>query len=177
AAFGLLAIASERLPTTATLVLAALMFGALALFGVFLGMVQVYAPNTGRPVPFEGRGTLLGGKLLHKKQAALLLLDVGLVPVAMVAANLLRFEGSIPSQILQQLAQGLPYMIAAKITCLAITRSYQGIWRYAGVSDVLAVLKGSTAGSLLSAAALAAVFHYEGFSRTALIIDWMTFTE
>src|SRR5262249_25561555 len=55
-------------------------------------------------------------------------------------------------------------------------RGYQGIWRYADVSDVLAVLKGSTAGSLLSTAALAVVFHLQGFSRTALIIDWMTFT-
>jgi len=176
AAFGLLAIASERLPTVTTLVLAALMFGGLALFGVFLGMVQVYAPHPGRPEPFEGRGTLLGGNLLHKKQAALLLLDVGLVPVAMVAANLLRFEGAIPAQILQRSVQGLPYVIAAKIVCLALTRSYQGIWRYASLPDVLAVLKGSTAGSLLSAMALAVAFHLTGFSRTALIIDWMTFT-
>jgi UDP-GlcNAc:undecaprenyl-phosphate GlcNAc-1-phosphate transferase len=176
AAFGLLAIASERLPTAATLVLAALMFGGLALFGVFLGMVQVYSPKPGRAVPFEGRGTLLGGTMPHKKQAVLLLLDVGLVPVALVAANLLRFEGAIPSQILERLAQGLPYVIGAKIICLLITRSYRGIWRYAGVADVLAVLKGSTAGSLLAAVALALVFHLEGFSRTALIIDWMTFT-
>lgn len=176
AAFGLLAIASERLPTAATLVLAILMFGALALFGVFLGMVQVYTPQPGRPEPFEGRGTLLGGALLHKKQAALLLVDVGLVPIALVTANLLRFEGAIPSQVLQHLAQGLPYVIAAKILCLAITRSYQGIWRYASLPDVLAVLKGSAAGSLLSTAALAVVFHLTGFSRTALIIDWMTFT-
>src|SRR5712691_10011204 len=50
------------------------------------------------------------------------------------------------------------------------------MWRYAGVSDVVAVLKGSTAGSLLATLALALVFHLEGFSRTALIIDWMTFT-
>jgi UDP-GlcNAc:undecaprenyl-phosphate GlcNAc-1-phosphate transferase len=176
AAFGLLAIASERLSTAATLVLAALMFGALVLFGVFLGMVQVYAPSAGRPEPFEGRGTALGGTLLYKKQAALLLMDVGLVPLAMVAANLLRFEGLIPGQILGQLAQGLPYVIAAKVICLAMTRSYQGIWRYCGITDVLAVLKGSTAGSLLAAAALAAVFQFKGFSRTALIIDWMTFT-
>jgi UDP-GlcNAc:undecaprenyl-phosphate GlcNAc-1-phosphate transferase len=176
AAFGLLAIASQQLPLLTTLVLAALMFGALALFGVFLGRVQVYSPNTGRPEPFEGRGTLLGGTLLHKKQAVLLLLDVGLVPVSLIAANLLRFEGSLPSQILAQIAQGLPYVITAKILSLAFTRSYQGIWRYAGVSDVLAALKGSTMGSLLAAAALAAVFHLEGFSRTALIIDWMVFT-
>jgi len=37
----------------------------------------------------------------------------------------------------EQLAEGLPYVIAAKIACLAATHSYRGIWRYAGVSDVL----------------------------------------
>jgi UDP-GlcNAc:undecaprenyl-phosphate GlcNAc-1-phosphate transferase len=176
AAFGLLAIASAQLSPAATLVLAALMFGALALFGAFLGRVQVYTPNTGRPEPFEGRGTLLGGALLYKRQAAQLLLDVGLIPVALVAANLLRFEGAIPRQVMERLAQGLPYLIAAKIVCMAAARSYQGMWRYAGVSEVVAVLKGSTAGSLLATLALALVFHLEGFSRTALIIDWMTFT-
>lgn len=176
AAFGLLAIASEQLSPAATVVLAALMFGALALFGAFLGRVQVYSPHAGHPEPFEGRGTLLGGTLLYKKQAAQLLLDVGLIPLALVAANLLRFEGSIPRQIMERLVQGLPYVIAAKIVCMAAARSYQGMWRYAGVSEVLAVLKGSTAGSLLAAAALALVFHLKDLSRTALIIDWMAFT-
>jgi UDP-GlcNAc:undecaprenyl-phosphate GlcNAc-1-phosphate transferase len=176
AAFGLLAIASEQLSPAATLVLAALMFGALALFGAFLGRVQVYTANTGRPEPFGGRGTLVGGTLLYKRQAVQLLLDVGLIPLAWVAADLLRFEGSIPHEIAERLGQGLPYVIAAKIICMAAARSYQGMWRYAGASEVLAVLKGSTAGSLLAAAALALVFHFQGFSRTALIIDWMTFT-
>jgi FlaA1/EpsC-like NDP-sugar epimerase len=105
-----------------------------------------------------------------------LLLDVGLIPIALVAANLLRFEGMIPRQILDRLVQGLPYIIAAKVACLAATRSYQGMWRYAGMSEVMAVLKGSTLGSLSAAALLAFLFHLDGFSRTALIIDWMTFT-
>jgi UDP-GlcNAc:undecaprenyl-phosphate GlcNAc-1-phosphate transferase len=176
AAFGLLTIASARLSTAAMLVLAALMFGALALFGIFLGMVQVYTANAGQPEPFKGRGTILGGTLLYKKQAAQLLLDVGLIPVALVAANLLRFEGSLPRQILERLAQGLPYVIAAKIVCLAATRSYQGMWRYAGVPEVIAVLKGSAAGSLLATGVLVLIFRMDGFSRTALIIDWLVFT-
>jgi UDP-GlcNAc:undecaprenyl-phosphate/decaprenyl-phosphate GlcNAc-1-phosphate transferase len=176
AVFGLLAVASAQLSTAATLVLAALMFGALALFGIFLGMVQVYTANAGHPEPFEGRGTLLGGTLLHKKQAVQLLLDVGLIPLSLVAANLLRFEGAIPRQIFERLGEGLPYLIVAKIACLAATRNYQGIWRYAGLSEVIAVLKGSTMGSLVAAGALWLAFGLEGYSRTALIIDWMAFT-
>jgi UDP-GlcNAc:undecaprenyl-phosphate GlcNAc-1-phosphate transferase len=175
-AFGLLTLASSELSTPATLVLAVLMFGALTLFGIFLGMVQVYASHAGQPEPFDGQGTLLGGTVLHKKQAVQLLLDVGLIPVAWVAADLLRFEGAIPRQILGRLAEGLPYIVVAKIACLAATRSHQGIWRYAGMSDVLAVLRGSTLGSLVAASLLALVFHWEGFSRTAFIIDWMVFT-
>jgi UDP-GlcNAc:undecaprenyl-phosphate GlcNAc-1-phosphate transferase len=176
AAFGLLCIASDRLSAAPTLVLAALMFGALVSFGVFLGMVQVYAANTDQPQPFEGRGTLLGGTVLYKKQALQFLVDVGLIPVALVAANLLRFEAALPSQIGERLTQGLPYVITAKVACMAAARSYRGIWRYAGMADVIAVLKGSTAGSLLAAGLLALVFHLGGFSRTALIIDWMAFT-
>lgn len=176
AAFGLLAIASAQLPTLTTLVLAALMFVALTLFGLFLGRVEVYTVNAGRPEPFGGRGTLIGRPVLYKKQAAQLLLDVGLIPIALLAANLLRFEGVLPSQILERLEQGLPYFIAAKIVCMAAARSYQCVWRYAGIPEVLAALNGSTAGSLLATGVLALVFHLDGFSRTALIIDWMTFT-
>ena len=42
AAFGGLSIGAAELPAAPTLMLAALMFGALALFGVFLGRVEVY---------------------------------------------------------------------------------------------------------------------------------------
>src|SRR5262249_2283169 len=143
---------------------------------VFLGMVQVYAANTGQPEPFGGRGTLLGGTVLYKKQALQLLVDVALVPVALVAAYLLRFEAALPRQIGERLTEGLPYLIAAKTACMGGARSYRGIWRYGGTADVVAVLKGSTAGSLLGTALLALVFRLDGFSRTALIIDWMTFT-
>jgi UDP-GlcNAc:undecaprenyl-phosphate GlcNAc-1-phosphate transferase len=175
AAFGLLALASARLSTAAMLVLAALMFGALALFGYFLGQVQVYGRA---PDPLEALDSYerAGSGPRRIRQGVQLLLDVGLIVVALFAAYLLRFEASIPASLMERLTQGLPYLVAAKVVCLVAARSYRGSWQAAQVSDVLAVLKGSTAGSLLATGVLALTAGLEHFSRTALIIDWVVFT-
>jgi UDP-GlcNAc:undecaprenyl-phosphate GlcNAc-1-phosphate transferase len=180
--FGVFALLSQRLGLEVVLALAALMFLALAAFGIFLGMVQVYptAPPgqaPARPADAERkRWTFIGGTLLHKKQMLQVAVDLLLIPLAFLCANLLRFEGEIPGEILHAMVEALPYLIAAKAIAMVFFQTYTGVWRYAGVPEVVAVLQASTVGSVLGAGMLWRAFQFHGISRAALITDWMIFT-
>lgn len=179
--FGLFALWSQRLSLEVVLAVAGLMFLALAAFGFFLGMVQVYpvsppSASTGRIGAGNGHWTFIGGTLLHKQQMLLVAVDLLLIPLAFLCANLLRFEGVIPRDILKGAVDSLPYLISAKALAMVFFQTYAGVWRYAGSAEVVSVLRASTVGSLLAALMLWRGLDFHDVSRSALIIDWMVFT-
>ena len=47
------------------------------------------------------------------------------------------------------------------------------MWKYLGLTDVIAIVKAVTLGSILSSATLLFVWRFQGFSRAVLIIDWL----
>src|SRR3712207_4399608 len=119
---------------------------------------------------------LLSGTLLYKRQLLQVSLDILLLPVAFIGAHLLRFEGVLPGVIRDAVLMALPVVLVSKLAGLALCRAYRGVWRYAGMSDALAGMMGSTVGSLIAAAVLGLWTGYKDISRAALIIDWLMFT-
>jgi UDP-GlcNAc:undecaprenyl-phosphate/decaprenyl-phosphate GlcNAc-1-phosphate transferase len=181
ALFGLFALLSQRLSLEVVMAMAGLMFLALAAFGFFLGMVQVYPVATppasaGREGSDARRWTFIGGTLLNKQQMLLVAVDLILIPLSFLCANLLRFDGAIPRDIFQGMVESLPYLISAKALAMVFFQTYAGVWRYAGSAEVVGVLRASTAGSLLATLMLWRGLHFQDVSRSALIIDWMAFT-
>jgi UDP-GlcNAc:undecaprenyl-phosphate GlcNAc-1-phosphate transferase len=175
AAFGALALVATQLPGAMVAIAATLMFLALGALGVFLGMVQVYPARAAGPAAPE-RTTMLGGVLQYKKQLAQVLVDVILVPVAYYGAYLLRFEGNLPPPVMQAVTATLPFLLAIKLVALAISQSYNGVWRYAGMSDVLNVTKASTMASLVAALMIGQATGFRDLSRSAFFLDWLLFT-
>lgn len=170
--FGMFAVLATQLPLLDGLVLAVLLFIAMVLLGVYLGLVKVY-PGENR-TPSDVR--LIGGILLHKKQVLQVSLDIPLIIVAFVGAQLLRFEGALPSSTYHAMLNALPLVLVVKLGAMAFLGGYQGMWRYAGVSDVLLAAAGSTLGSLVSVIVLYLMMSLTGLSKTALIVDWALFT-
>jgi len=179
ALFGLFALLSKHLSLEVVLAVAGLMFLALCAFGVFLGMVQVY-PTAAVPAEREAsskqRWTFIGGTVLYKQQMLLVAVDLLLIPLSFLCANLLRFEGVIPRDIVRGAVESLPYLISAKAMAMVFFQTYTGVWRYAGLAEVIGVLRASTAGSLLAALMLWRGLQFQDISRSVLIIDWMAFT-
>lgn len=169
--FGGLAIWAIRLPLLVTSAIALLLFIALVGTGVFLGTIQLHPTSGAAP-----GGTLLGGHLQYGKQIAQVLVDLLLIPVACVGAYLLRFDGQIPPDLLAGIARTLPFLMAIKIIALAMSRGYRGVWRCAGMADVLAVVRGSTLGSLVSVLLIGGMTTFAGISRGTFFIDWLLFT-
>jgi UDP-GlcNAc:undecaprenyl-phosphate GlcNAc-1-phosphate transferase len=172
AGLGLLALAAQRLSLLAVAMLAVLTLLGLAAVGVFLGFLRVY-PAEGE-APAEAR--VIGGRLQHTRQRLQILLDLAVVPVSLMGAHLLRFEGTLTPDIERKLWAILPLVVVLKLAALAICRAYRGVWRSAGLTDGLTAVLGSTLGSLAVLVALAVGPGFRDVSRAALIVDWLAFT-
>ncbi len=156
-------------PLSAAVVVALLVVG-LVFFGIFLGDVKVY-DSQAEPGQ-RWKSPLLGGLILHKKQILQILVDMVLLAAAYVAAWLLRFEGDLSAQGEMLLAQSLPWLLAAKLACFWAFGLYRGEWRYLSVHDIVQIIKGCLAGSLVTVLLLVILYRFAWYSRAVMIIDF-----
>ncbi len=172
AAFGGLAVLTTQVRLAVVLLLAAFLFAGLIVLGLYLGILKVYSEQVRLPRRFRR----IGGTILYKKQTLQVILDVPLIALALLGAHLLRFDGALPAQILRGVAEATPLVVAGKLIGMALCRAYRGVWRYAGMADVVRAFSGSTVGSLLAAAILGMATGFQDISRSALITDWLLFS-
>ena len=91
----------------------------------------------------------------YKCRMAEVLLDLVVIPAAYFGAFLLRLDFTIDAGRFDSILSTLPWLIGATYAAFMIARVYSGIWRYAGISDVMRFANGSIlAGSFISAIAL-----------------------
>ena len=117
--------------------------------------------------------TLIETMLLHKRRLVEILADFSAVSIAYVLAYLLRFEGVLSGDLQQLILQSLPIILFVKITCFTGCGLYRGMWRYFGLSDIMTIFKAVTLGSVCSSFVLLYLWRFEGYSRAALMIDWV----
>lgn len=165
---GGLALATSFLGFLAGMSLSIVAMLAFVAFGLVLSEVRVYE----RPLP-DGQVTPLPRPFRNMRWISVMLLDVVLVSVAYISSHLLRYEGQLPASVAADVAATLPLVLAAKMLGFHLAGIYRGAWRYAGLMDVARMAEGATAGSLLGIAALFLWTHLIGFSRTALVLDWL----
>ena len=89
-----------------------------------------------------------------------------------VAAFLLRFDFSLPAAHLSHLAYAIPIWIVAKSIVFRVAKLDRGWWRYVSTTDLLRVLYGNIAGSVLGCA-LILIIASPGFPRSIYFIDLM----
>ena len=174
---GLLSVASALLKPLTTLAIWLFVLTILLLIGRYLSQVNVYRLEQ-RAAPADAAEstepvTLIETMLLHKRRLIEVLVDFALVSGAYVVAHLLRFEGTLTPDLQRLVIQSLPVILVAKLACFATCGLYRGVWRYLGLSDILTVFKAVTLGSVLSLLSLLYLWRFEGYSRAALVIDWM----
>lgn len=176
-ALGSLSLVSSTIRPLTSLAIWLLVLTGLVVFGLYLGRVNVYRlePQLMKP-NLSGLAeptTIIDTMMLHKRRLVEVLVDFILVSVAYVFANLLRYEGRIDPGIQQLIVQSLPIILVIKLGCFAGFGLYRGMWRYLGLTDLVAMFKAVSLGSALSACALLFLWRFYGFSRTVFIIDWM----
>jgi UDP-GlcNAc:undecaprenyl-phosphate GlcNAc-1-phosphate transferase len=178
--FGGLAIASNYVSGPVTVLLGSLLVLGIAFFGIYLGQVRIYTEADYERIQSQpgivGK-LVVGGSWLYKRQVAEMVLDLTLICLGLLAAYLIRFDGSLERHYVEQFATFLPWIVSIKLVSLFAMGVYRSIWRYMGTSDMLRVAVASSVGSGLVLCAIQLAFRGEGGApRAVLLVDWMVVT-
>jgi UDP-GlcNAc:undecaprenyl-phosphate GlcNAc-1-phosphate transferase len=143
----------------------------LALLGVYLGRLQVYPEDEVRPAE-NARFFSLIADFPYKRQVATVVIDLGLIILAYYSAYLLRFEASVKVEEPLFVAS-LPIVIVCQLAAFALWKTYQGIWRYTSLRDLISIVQASAAGTVAAVLVLLFVWRFEGYSRAVFVLDWL----
>ena len=89
----------------------------------------------------------------YKRRLAEAVLDFALIPAAYFGACLLRRDFKLNDALLLSMMGTTPIFFAATYAAFALTGVYRGIWRYAGIADIIRFVNGSLLAGVLVAIA------------------------
>jgi UDP-GlcNAc:undecaprenyl-phosphate GlcNAc-1-phosphate transferase len=141
---------------------------------VFLG---IHLARTDQPAEVPDRVNLLSSLTAfgYRRRVFEVLLDAVLAMVAFLTAFLLRFDGAIPAPVQQSVARVFIVVVATKLTALYLMRAYDGLWRYAGIRDLLLLGRAAVSGSAAVIVIVGLWLRFDALSRGALVIDGLVF--
>jgi UDP-GlcNAc:undecaprenyl-phosphate GlcNAc-1-phosphate transferase len=91
----------------------------------------------------------------YKRRLAEAALDLALIPAAYFGAFLLRRDFMMNDGIVGSLIRSTPVILVATYAAFALTGVYRGIWRYAGLADIIRFANGALlAGTFITIASL-----------------------
>lgn len=108
----------------------------------------------------------------NRKQIVLLLCDIVLIQVSLFASFLLRFEGTFPKNFTRLIWPVIIFITLFKIGSFLAVNLYKKMWRYANVSELLAIVKGVSLSTVLTIGYV--FFSRFTFPRSIILLDWMT---
>ena len=145
---------------------------ALAIIGVYLSKVKVYAEQRQEEIARQDQivfGFLLN--LSHKRRVFEVVLDAFLISLSYYAAYFLLFGEFEETGNWDLFIKSLPLLIVIKLAAFLAVGVYRGIWRYTSVQDFFTFFKGVALGSVLTVLAVLFLYRFQNFSRTLFIVD------
>ena len=85
----------------------------------------------------------------YKRRMAEALFDLAVIPAAYFGAFLLRLDFTIDEGRVAAMLGTLPWLMAATYAAFMVAGVYRGIWRYAGISDVMRFANGAILAGIL----------------------------
>jgi len=144
-------------------------FALLALFlGLYLGQLRIY--EDGEP-PQGLRIINAFADFTYKRRVFEVLLDVVLIALAYYGAYVLRWDGRLDAEQLGIFLNTLPIVIIIEMTVFLIGGIYRGLWRYAGINDLVVIAKSVVIGAMASALAVFFMYSFSGPSRAVLLLN------
>lgn len=163
---GAIALLSYRIGLSYGVVLAVFLVLAVGLLGIFLGRLKVYEAASEVP---PGLALRLVNRAAYPRQVFTIAIDMVLVIAAYYSAYLLRFEGDVAAQA-QFFSKSVPLVVFCHVVAFMVARTYQGIWRYTGLPDLMRLGQAVLGGTALSALAVLLLYRFDGYSRAVFLI-------
>jgi len=107
----------------------------------------------------------------HKNFWVILAADFILLGLAYFMAYWLRFDGQASGEFMHLFYLTIVPCLVIKVGAFSFFDLYRGMWRYAGIKDLVNIAKASVAGSLAFVVYLAMLHHFSGIPRSVLMID------
>ncbi len=151
-----LAVAGALCAAALTLLNHAYLLSALPFLAAVIGVVGLFMID----LTFDGRapaaayGLLQGGaryllSLAYKRRLAEGVLDLALIPAAYFGASLLRRDFVINDALVGSMIRSTPLLLAMTYAAFGLTGVYRGIWRYAGLADIIRFANGALLAGIL----------------------------
>lgn len=115
---------------------------------------------------------------LRNRRAITLVIHSLLMVAAYVLAFLIRFDGVIPEKYVGVMGRTLFLAVGCKLVVFQWFRLHHGVLRYAGMSDLLRLIKATTVSTLIFIALVQVfvvfILHLDSFPRSIFVLDWLT---
>lgn len=167
AASGTLALLVRLVKAEQTLLLVPGFALVVVFVGLYLGKVRIY--GEGERPQSETIVSLLVD-FSHKRRVFEVLLDVTLMALAYYGAYMLRFE-EMPAEQLAIFVRTLPLVIIIETLFFLVGGVYRGLWRHAGLDDLIVIGRSVLAGAGICAAVVLLMYRFHGPSGAVFILD------
>lgn len=111
--------------------------------------------------------------LLAYRRAVVICTQVVLIIFSFFLAFALRFDFQIPPNEIELIVKTLPMLLICRLVWFYVYRLFSGWWQYAGISDLMDILKATFFSSVSCVLAVVFLFNMRGFPRSVFIIDWI----
>jgi len=109
--------------------------------------------------------------ILRYRRLIVVVLHLIMAALSNYMAFWLRFEGDIPKEYLTILFGTLPWLVVIRGLVFTPLRLYQGLWRYTSISDLVNIVAGVAASSLVFYAVVARDMGLPSYPRSVVFID------
>jgi len=168
---GLLSLVVQRSRLDVSLAAIAGFTIVLTLIGVYLAGVKVYDQTEAALAQKDKPLYAFLIDLSYKRRIFEVLLDVVLVILSYWCAYAIKFGPFSNSSAWQLFLRTLPVLVFVKMSVFLAMGVYRGLWRYTSVDDLIVFVKAVALGSVASLIVVLFAFRFQGFSRTAFVID------
>ena len=168
---GVLSLLVQRMKLDVSLAAIAGFTVLLTLLGVYLAGVKVYDQSEEAQALKDKSLYAFLVDVSYKRRIFEVLLDVVLIVLAYWSAYAIKFGAFSGSEAWNLFLRTLPVLVFVKMATFLALGVYRGLWRYTGLDDLIVFVKAVVLSSVLSVMVVLFAFRFEGFSRTAFVLD------
>ena len=111
--------------------------------------------------------------MIRYRRLFLLPLDTLFVCASYYLAYVVRFERTIPAGMEQVFWTGFIASLCIKPAAFLLAGFYRRLWRYASIPELILVIKTVFLSCLASSLVTLIMIHFQGYSRSVLVMDWL----
>jgi UDP-GlcNAc:undecaprenyl-phosphate GlcNAc-1-phosphate transferase len=168
---GILALLVQRMKLDVSLAAIAGFTILLTLLGVYLAGVKVYDQSEEAQALKDNSLYTFLVDLSYKRRIFEVLLDVVLIVLSYWSAYAIKFGAFSGNLAWTLFLRTVPVLVFVKMATFLAIGVYRGLWRYTGLDDLIVFVKAVVISSVASVLVLLFAFRFEGFSRTAFVLD------